>query len=133
MTMATIGTFTTTENGFTGSIRTLALNVKARIARVENPSDKGLTSASTRAMSSWVQPGRSAPSKLTATIFRSSSTIRASRLRYTQRSPRSRRGRLPADLVPPEPGLNKDRQRPRPTGGASVPIGNRIDHSVAIL
>ncbi|WP_163362994.1 DUF736 domain-containing protein, partial [Escherichia coli] len=32
---------TSTENGFTGSIRTLALNVKARIARVENPSDKG--------------------------------------------------------------------------------------------
>jgi len=39
--MATIGTFTSTENGFTGSIRTLALNVKVRIARVENPSDKG--------------------------------------------------------------------------------------------
>ncbi|THV12802.1 DUF736 domain-containing protein [Rhizobium rhizophilum] len=39
--MATIGTFTSTENGFTGSIRTLALNVKARIARIENPSDKG--------------------------------------------------------------------------------------------
>jgi uncharacterized protein (DUF736 family) len=39
--MATIGTFTSTENGFTGFIRTLALNVKARIARVENPSDKG--------------------------------------------------------------------------------------------
>lgn len=39
--MATIGTFTSTENGFTGSIRTLALNVKARIARVDNSSDKG--------------------------------------------------------------------------------------------
>lgn len=39
--MATIGTFTANENGFTGSIRTLALNVKARFARVENPSDKG--------------------------------------------------------------------------------------------
>jgi len=39
--MATIGTFTSTENGFTGSIRTLALNVKARIARIESPSDKG--------------------------------------------------------------------------------------------
>ncbi len=39
--MATIGTFTATENGFTGSIRTLALNVKARIARVDNPSDRG--------------------------------------------------------------------------------------------
>jgi uncharacterized protein (DUF736 family) len=38
---ATIGTFTSTANGFTGQIRTLALNVKARIARVENPSEKG--------------------------------------------------------------------------------------------
>lgn len=39
--MATIGTFTSSENGFDGSIRTLALNVKARIARTENASDKG--------------------------------------------------------------------------------------------
>ncbi|MDQ0995979.1 uncharacterized protein (DUF736 family) [Phyllobacterium ifriqiyense] len=39
--MATIGTFTSTENGFTGSVRTLALNVRARIARIDNPSDKG--------------------------------------------------------------------------------------------
>ena len=39
--MATIGTFTTNTSGFTGTISTLALNVKARIARVENPSDKG--------------------------------------------------------------------------------------------
>ena len=39
--MATIGTFTSTETGFSGSIRTLALNVKVRIARVESPSEKG--------------------------------------------------------------------------------------------
>lgn len=39
--MATIGIFTTTANGFTGSIKTLTLNVKARLERVENPSDKG--------------------------------------------------------------------------------------------
>ncbi|TDR31226.1 DUF736 domain-containing protein [Aquamicrobium defluvii] len=39
--MATIGTFASTANGFTGTIKTLNLNVKARIARVENPSDKG--------------------------------------------------------------------------------------------
>ena len=39
--MATIGTFTSTENGFTGFIRTLAFNAKARIARVESASDKG--------------------------------------------------------------------------------------------
>lgn len=29
--MATIGTFTKTSNGFTGTLRTLALNVKAKI------------------------------------------------------------------------------------------------------
>jgi uncharacterized protein (DUF736 family) len=40
-TMATIGTFTTSDNGFVGSIRTLALNVKARITRLEKPSEKG--------------------------------------------------------------------------------------------
>jgi uncharacterized protein (DUF736 family) len=39
--MATIGTFTSTANGFTGTIKTLNLNVKARIERVDTPSDKG--------------------------------------------------------------------------------------------
>ena len=39
--MATIGTFTSTGNGFTGAIKTLNLNVKAKLVRVENPSDKG--------------------------------------------------------------------------------------------
>ncbi len=40
-TMATIGSFTSSANGFTGSIKTLTLNVKARFERVDNPSDKG--------------------------------------------------------------------------------------------
>ena len=40
-TMANIGTFTSNGSGFTGTIRTLTLNVKARLVRVENPSDKG--------------------------------------------------------------------------------------------
>ena len=39
--MATIGTFTANGNGFTGTVRTLALNAKARFARVETPSEKG--------------------------------------------------------------------------------------------
>ncbi len=39
--MASIGTFISTEDGFTGTIKTLNLHVKARIARVENSSDKG--------------------------------------------------------------------------------------------
>lgn len=39
--MATIGTFASTGNGFNGSIKTLNLNVKAKLVRIENPSDKG--------------------------------------------------------------------------------------------
>ena len=39
--MATIGTFTSTGNGFSGAIKTLNLNVKAKLVRVENPSEKG--------------------------------------------------------------------------------------------
>jgi uncharacterized protein (DUF736 family) len=39
--MANIGSFTTTDNGFIGSIRTLTLNVKVRFIRIENHSDKG--------------------------------------------------------------------------------------------
>ena len=39
--MATIGTFASTGNGFSGSIKTLNLNVKAKIARAERTSEKG--------------------------------------------------------------------------------------------
>ncbi|EHH05536.1 hypothetical protein MEA186_30037 [Mesorhizobium amorphae CCNWGS0123] len=39
--MATIGNFTSSDNGFAGTIKTLNLNVKAKLVRVDNPSDKG--------------------------------------------------------------------------------------------
>jgi uncharacterized protein (DUF736 family) len=38
--MATIGTFTKNEQGFTGTIRTLALNVKTTIRPVDKEHDK---------------------------------------------------------------------------------------------
>lgn len=38
--MATIGTFTRTENGFTGVVKTLALSVKARISPSEKTNEK---------------------------------------------------------------------------------------------
>lgn len=38
--MATIGTFTKIENGFTGAVKTLALNVKAKFVPAEKESDK---------------------------------------------------------------------------------------------
>jgi uncharacterized protein (DUF736 family) len=40
-TMATIGTFTASDNGFVGSIKTLTLNIKARFAASEKENDKG--------------------------------------------------------------------------------------------
>jgi uncharacterized protein (DUF736 family) len=39
--MATIGTFTANGNGFTGTIKTLSLNIKAKLIRADRTSDKG--------------------------------------------------------------------------------------------
>lgn len=38
--MATIGTFTASDNGYVGSIKTLTLNIKARFAPSEKDNDK---------------------------------------------------------------------------------------------
>jgi uncharacterized protein (DUF736 family) len=47
--MATIGTFTKTENGFTGTVKTLSLNVKTvKFVPAEGDSERGPTSASSR-------------------------------------------------------------------------------------
>ena len=39
-TMATIGTFTASDNGYTGSVKTLTLNVKAKFVATEKDNDK---------------------------------------------------------------------------------------------
>jgi uncharacterized protein (DUF736 family) len=39
--MATIGTFTSNGNGFAGTVKTLALNVKAKLVPAERTSEKG--------------------------------------------------------------------------------------------
>ena len=82
--MATIGTFTASDNGFSGTIKTLNLNVKARIARVESPSDKG---PDFRIFAGNVEFGAGLAedrlAKANATTSRSSSTTRASPLRST--------------------------------------------------
>lgn len=38
--MATIGTFTASDNGYTGSIKTLTLNIKAKFTASEKDTDK---------------------------------------------------------------------------------------------
>ena len=40
--MATIGTFTASDNGYTGSIKTLTLNIKAKFVASEKDNDKAL-------------------------------------------------------------------------------------------
>ncbi len=116
--MATIGNFTSTENGFTGSIRTLALNVKARIARVENPSDKGpqfrVYAGSVELGAAWQRTSSRA-----ATISRLSSTIQASRLRSTRRSPRSKARKASSSSGPARTMTNQNHEAP--PGGAFFP------------
>jgi len=38
--MATIGTFTASDNGYAGSVKTLTLNVKAKLVATEKENDK---------------------------------------------------------------------------------------------
>jgi hypothetical protein len=85
-TMAAIGTFTSPENGFSGSIRTLALNIKARIARVETPPTRPALPhlRQRRARRRLTENLRRA-----ATTSRSSWKTRASPLRSTPRWPKS--------------------------------------------
>jgi hypothetical protein len=94
-------------NGFTGSIRTLALNVKACIARVENPSDKSPQFRVYAGSVELARPGRRPPSKA-ATISRSNLTIRASRLRSTQRSPKSKAKMASSSSGPARTGIDED-------------------------
>lgn len=79
--MATIGTFTSTGNGFSGAIKTLNLNVKAKLVRVENPSEQGphfrIFAASSVELGAPWQKFPTRP----ATTSRSSWTTRASPLR----------------------------------------------------
>jgi len=39
--MATIGTFTAADNGYTGSVKTLTLNLKMKLVATEKDNDKG--------------------------------------------------------------------------------------------
>ena len=83
--MATIGNFTVNDNGFVGTVKTLALGtVKAKIVPAERTSDKAPDFRIFAGISSSAPPGRRGPTR-TATISRSSWTTRASPRRSTRR------------------------------------------------
>jgi hypothetical protein len=48
ITMPTIGTFTASENGFTGSIKTLTLNIRAKFVASEKDHEKAAESEKAR-------------------------------------------------------------------------------------
>jgi len=60
--MATIGTFTASENGYTGSIKTLTLNIKAKFVASEKEHEKApdyrILAGSTEFGAAWKKTGR---------------------------------------------------------------------------
>ncbi|WP_315763813.1 DUF736 domain-containing protein, partial [Bradyrhizobium sp. SZCCHNR2009] len=60
--MATIGTFTASDNGYTGLIKTLTLNVKAKFAASEKDADKApdyrIFAGSTEFGAAWKKTAR---------------------------------------------------------------------------
>mgnify|MGYP005823106057 CR=1 FL=1 len=60
--MATIGTFTASDNGYTGSIKTLTLNIKVKFAASEKDNDKApdyrIFAGSTEFGAAWKKTAR---------------------------------------------------------------------------
>ncbi|WP_316204526.1 DUF736 domain-containing protein [Bradyrhizobium sp. SZCCHNS3051] len=60
--MATIGSFTASDNGYTGSIKTLTLNIKAKFVATEKDSDKApdyrIFAATVEFGAAWKKTGR---------------------------------------------------------------------------
>ncbi len=60
--MATIGTFTASDNGYTGLIKTLTLNIKAKFAACEKDNDKApnyrIFAGSTEFGAAWKKTAR---------------------------------------------------------------------------
>lgn len=76
-TMATIGTFTAAENGYTGSVKTLTLNSRRGSSRPRRTTTRRPIFASSQAPLSSLGPrGRRPRGTAIANISRSSSTIR---------------------------------------------------------
>ena len=78
--MAQIGTFTRDEYGaYSGTIKTLTINVKASIKPCDRDNDKAPTTGSRPTASSSAQGGAEPPARPEPNTYRSSSTTRPSR------------------------------------------------------
>ncbi|MEY9336795.1 hypothetical protein ABIF32_000889 [Bradyrhizobium elkanii] len=118
--MATIGTFTASDTGYTGSIKTLTLNIKAKLVASEKDNDKapdyrifaGSTEFGRRLeedrprQRSRISLGQTRRSKLPGSDLRLVGQGR-------------RRGGLQPDLVAPQRRLTLTDHRPRLLGGGA--------------
>lgn len=88
--MVTIGSFTADKDSYTGTIRTLTVNVKAKIVANDRKKSEGApTSGSMPGGPSLARPGKRRPmARSRATISASSSTIRAFPSRSARRCSR---------------------------------------------
>ena len=113
--MATIGTFTASDNGFIGSIKTLTLNIKARFAATEKDNDKApdyrIFAGATEFGAAWKKTARDSDREYLSVKLDDPSfpaPIYASLVKS-----RGRRGFTP-DLVPPQRRLIQLRDRLAP-------------------
>jgi uncharacterized protein (DUF736 family) len=126
--MATIGTFTSTDNGFSGAIKTLNLNVKAKLIRVDNPSDKGphfrIYSGNVELGAAWQKTAKDTERDYLS-VKLDDPKFSGSDLRHPDRGRRC--GRPPTDLVPAEPGLKLQKVGSAARRGP-LPFYRRRDH-----
>jgi len=121
-TMATIGSFTKGENGsgFTGSVKTLTLNVKAKFVPTEGESERGPDYRIIAGPSvEFGAPGRKPPARPAANISPSSWTIRASPPRSTPAWSRPRTAASTTSSGPAATATETGTQGAPPSGGAS--------------
>ena len=112
--MATIGTFTASDNGYTGSVKTLTLNVKAKFVATEKENDKApdyrIFAGATEFGAAWKKTARETRARISLGQARRSE-LPGPDLRLAGEG-RGRR-QLHADLVPPQRRLiQPDRRSP---------------------
>ena len=129
--MATIGTFSRTENGYSGSVKTLTLNVKSvKFVAAEGDNEKGpdyrVIAAGTEFGAAWKKTSDKA-----TTTSPSSSTTRRSRLNLCEPGGERKRG-SGAHLVAPSPPTETGHQRgPRASGASSCSYPPPQDRNTA--
>jgi uncharacterized protein (DUF736 family) len=115
--MAIIGTFTAADNGYTGSVRTLTLNLKVKFVATEKDNDKApdfrIFSGATECGAVWKKTVRDSDREYLSVKLDDPSFPAPIYASLGER--RGQRQQLRADLVPPQQRMTRrDRRAPPP-------------------